>query len=464
MTKKTIRAIGEKLPKLMTNIPGPESKKFAMMSMKYEPQSITRFSTDMCPIFWKEAIGANVIDVDGNIYVDCTSGFGVSAIGHTSPFIVKVLQEQSKHLLHSMGDIFPNNLRVILSKRITEIIGRDKKLQVIFANSGSECVEIAIKAALLYSHKPGIIAFTGSFHGQTLGALNFTGHQDIKEPFKQYLFSNHIRFMPFPYPYREGDNNEQFPSISRCLEFIENEIKNSKNSKSEIGTVIFEPIQGCNGYIIPPDSFIKNLYEICKKYNVLMIADEVFTGFGRTGKWLAMDHIGVSADIVCIGKALGGGIPISACVASKEIFEAFQSSSFLPLHGSTFSGNPIACACALETIHQIESQNLLESSSKKGQIFLDKLLRLKQKYQLIGDVRGRGLLVAIEIVKDRNTKEPAPLETLNIINEALHKGLVLLLTRIPEANVIGLAPPLTITNEQIDFTIKTLDDCIRNQL
>lgn len=452
------------MPKIITNLPGPESVKLGMLSINYEPSSITRYSLDRFPIFWKKAIGANVVDVDDNIFIDCTSGFGVSAVGHTNPFVTEAINEQSNQLLHSMGDVFPNNLRVELSKKISELVGRNKESQVLYANSGSECVEIAIKASLLYSHKPGIIAFTGSFHGQTFGALNLTGHQDIREPFKDYLFSKHVRFVPFPYPYRAGDNNEQFPSEDVCLNIIENEIQKSKFSSSEIGTIILEPIQGCNGYIIPPDSFIKNLYDICKKNKILIIADEIFSGFGRTGKWLAMDYPGISADIVCTGKGLGGGIPISACVASKKIFESFQSSSFLSLHGSTFSGDPLACACALASINQIQSQNLLEASVIKGKKFVDGLNKIKDNSQIIGDIRGRGSLIGIEIVKDKKTKEPAPIEASDIVNAALNKGIITLLTRIPIGNVIGLAPPLIITNKQIEYVLEILDECVSSVL
>jgi 4-aminobutyrate aminotransferase-like enzyme len=267
--------------------------------------------------------------------------------------------------------------------------------------------------------------------------------------------------MPFPYPYREGDD-ERYPTEESCLQRIEREIKNSKSTSSEVGTVILEPIQGCGGYVIPPDSFIADLRKICREYDILMVADEEFTGLGRTGKWLAMDHIGVSADIVCVGKTLGGGLPISACISSKEIFEAFKSSSFLALHGSTFSGDPLACACALATINRIEKKGLLASSTKKGQTILDKLESVKQKHTLIGDVRGRGLIVAIELVKNKTTKEPAYKETLSVVNAALCKGVIVLLTRVPFGNVIGLAPPATITDEQIECVVETLDECMFN--
>lgn len=456
MDKFSNESFGTQLPKIITNIPGPESCKFAKLSNQFEPIAITRISEEKIPIFWKKAYGANVIDIDNNIYIDCSSAFGVSSIGHNNEYVKSSLKKQISKLIHCMGDICPSEKRVLLSEKLVEMINRKNFSQVLYANSGSECIEIALKVAYLYTKKPGIISFKGSFHGQSIGALNVTGQHEIRNPFKIFLMKN-VYFVTFPNPYRQNISEMHMDS-EKCLKMIIKTIEEKRNSSSEIGALIIEPIQNCNGFIIPPNEFLDKLSDLCKKYSILLIVDEIFTGLGRTGRFLAIDYTNVNPDIICIGKILGGGMPIAACLSSAEIFNSFSSNTFLPLHGSTFSGNPLACASALSVLSIIKNTDILQEINKKGKYFLNKLKNLKEKYFYIGDVRGKGLLLAIELVKDRNTKEPFPELSQNILNESLKRGLIAISSGIPYGNIITFTPPFCISFTQINEVIKILDD------
>ena len=453
------KQFGEQLPHLITPVPGPESVRLCQESIVSEPTSVTRFTPNAAPVFWSAAAGANVLDVDGNTYIDCTCGFGVSAIGHSCEAVCQAMARQSHELIHAMGDVCPSTPRVRLARRLSTILGRRHETQVLFATTGSECVEIALKAALLHTGKPGVIAFQYAFHGQTIGTLSITGHDDLRSPFTPYL-SPHVRHIPFPYPYREDDQNPCFLSGDSCLTLIEDEVARSRGTSSEIGVVIVEPIQGCAGNLIPKDSFLRGLSAICSNNDVLLIADEVFTGLGRTGAWLALDHAGVIADITCVGKILGGGVPISACIAPRDVFSSFTSDSFLALHGSTFAGDPLACSCALAVLDEMERRDLVGHAQRMGRLLLEGLRELKAKHPLVGDVRGRGLLAAIELVSDPVSKLPASAQAASVVTRALRRGVILLLTRIPYANALGLTPSFAMTEDQMNYVLSVLDECL----
>lgn len=442
------------LPDINTKIPGPNSISLAKESTLYEPASITRFNK-FIPVFRKESFRANVIDVDDNLFVDFTSSFGVSFLGYNKPSISQKISSQSQKLLHSMGDVSPNKMRVKLAKKISKFFKFIKNPQVLFGNSGSESIEIALKVAHLYTQKKGIVSFLGNYHGQTLGALNVTGHIAIRDPFMGLIGT---KTFYFEYP-NISNPNSNYLKILKKINIL---IKKNKGTTHEIGCIVIEAIQNPFGYIIPPKEFLKKLSTIAKNNKILIVADEIFTGFGRTGLDFAFQHFEIEPDIICVGKILGGGLPISACITSEKIFQSFETDSFLPLHGSTFAGNPITTSSALEALNIIESEGINKIVNQKGRYLYHELLKLKQRYSVIWDIRGKGLLYAIEITDEQSYKRPNSEKTIEIINSMLEKGIFLLWTGIPRCNVIGIAPPYTISKNQIDFMIKELDNIFNN--
>ena len=451
---------GKSLPKVITELPGPNSKELARLTEKYEPRGIISTQKNENIIFWRKAHDANVYDVDGNLFIDCTSGFGVAAVGHSNASVTAAIQEQSNQLLHSVGEIFPHSLRAKLAEAIIQIAGRHLDYQLIFTNSGSEAVEVAIKTAILFTKKSGVISFVGGFHGQSIGALAVSSQREFRDPFTQVISPKTV-FVTYPNPYRPNMLHEDSDTGAMCLQSIESLLQDRVSGIPDIGAIVVEPIQGVHGYIVPPPNFLSGLRVLCNKYKILLIADEIFTGFGRTGNWLAMDHENVVADITCVGKAMTGGLPLAACIAKREIMNAWDTDGFISLHGSTFAPNPLSCAAALATIEQMNSLKLIEKSEAVGQKLLEKFYELKEKFGVIGDVRGRGMALAIELVKDRYSKEPNPEATSKIIGFMLSKGVMCISTGYPIGNVIAFSPPLVISEAQLDYVVATLSEGLK---
>jgi len=454
---------GLSLPKIVTHIPGPRSTSLARELMRYEPPGMTGVSKGQVPIFWARAGGANVEDVDGNVFIDCTSGFGVAAVGHRNRFVVSAIKEQAERLVHGMADVFPHECRVQLVKDIVRTVGRHKDPRVILVNTGSEAIEVAIKTAILYTRRPGIISFRGGFHGQSIGALSVSSQRDFRDPFIAQIASNTI-FVSFPNPYRPPFGMTSSDVSTACLAHIDAILSEKVSGVPPIGAVIVEPIQGLNGCIVPPDDFLIGLRGLCDKYDVLFIADEIFTGYGRTGAWLAVDHVRVLPDIICVGKAMTGGLPLAAVIADSRIMAAWESPGFVALHGSTFMANPLCCAAAIAAINQLEKNNLIGRAKSKGQRLKEELARLKSKYSIIGDVRGKGMALAIELVQDPSNKTPAPEATSELVTLALQRGVLFIITGYPRGNVVGIYPPLIISDEQIDYIVNVLDESLKQVL
>lgn len=452
------KEFGLQLPKIKTYLPGPKSVYFSEKLEKYESCGLSPTSNGKKLVFWNRARGANVEDVDGNIFIDCTSGFGVAAIGHNNPNVVSAIKSQSERLIHSVGDIFPNSMRVELVEQIAKKIGRHNDSQVILVNTGSEAVEVALKTAVLYTKKAGIIAFQGGFHGQSIGALSVSSQRPFRDPFMEQISKNTL-FVPFPNQYRPPANVSSNNVSTYCSAYIESLITSKTSGVPPIGAIILEPIQGLNGYIVPPDDFLPTVKSLCEKHNILLIADEIFTGFGRSGAWLAVDHFNIQPDIICVGKAMTGGLPIAACVARSEIMASWETSGFIALHGSTFMSNPVNCSAALAAIKELEQNDLITQSAKKGTMIIRLLEMLMEKYEMIGCVRGKGLAIAVELVSDRHEKDPAPEIARKIVDMAMMQGILLITTGYPDGNVIALTPPFVISDDQINFVIKTLGEC-----
>lgn len=401
------------LPLLKTRIPGPKSRALARQLRRYESRNIT-YVTEHWPIFWKRAAGANVWDVDGNRYVDLTAGFGVASVGHGNARVVVALRAQAGELMHAMGDVHPNELKLQLAQELVELtFGRWEKSagRVIFANSGAEAVEAALKTAVIHTKRPGVIAFEGAYHGLTYGALDVTWRGNFRTHFSKQLghFTAHVPFGRLP------------------------EVANIK----EFGAVIVEPIQGRGGIVVPPDDFLQKLREFCDEHDLVLIFDEIYTGFCRTGKWFASEHWGVVPDVVCVGKAMAGGFPISACIGRAEVMDSWPESNGEAIHTSTFLGNPLGCAAALAAIGEMKRMKLDARSRELGNW-------LAMRLAAFGTVRGKGLMLGVEVGN-----------AVPIVEKLLQRGVLAL----PEGNrgeILGVTPPLVITERQLEFSVKEL--------
>lgn len=424
--------------------PGPRSLQFARRLRQVESRNVTFLAPDF-PVFWEEARGANVRDADGNVYVDLTGAFGVAAAGHGHPGVVRAVARQAERLIHGMGDVHPPVLKVELLERLLALAPWPEGRGVL-ASTGSEAVEIALKTALLATDRPGVLAFEGGYHGLTLGALAVTGRTEFRAPFASRLFGGVVR-APFPDPWREG------PSAGpRSLEAVRSLLSRASAGENPVGAVIVEPIQGRGGVRVPPPGFLADLARITREAGAVLVFDEVFTGFGRTGALFAFEHEGVVPDLLCVGKALGGGLPISACLGSREVMDAWPESSGEALHTSTFLGHPLACAAALAFLDAVEEEALVERAGRLGTELLGRLRNSLEGVEGVREVRGRGLLVGIEVEGPGGGGVVAA-------GAALSRGLIVL----PAGDlgeVLELCPPLVITEGQVASGVEVLVDLL----
>jgi 4-aminobutyrate aminotransferase-like enzyme len=394
------------------------------------------------PIVWERARGMFVWDIEGKRYLDLTAAFGVAAAGHANPRVIAAGQRQMSKLLHAMGDVHPHALKAQLARELSRVTFQrwnSSTGKTIFTNSGFEAVEAALKTALLATGKPSIIAFESAYHGLGYGALSATHRAYFRSPFKSQL-GRFGHFAPFP------KTDAELATVEQRLRKI--------FRTQKIGAVVVEPIQVRGGINIPPKRFLSLLRRLCTANKALLIFDEIYTGFGRTGKWFACEHDKVVPDVVCLGKALTGGFPLSACVGRADVMDrAWPVSSGEAIHTSTFLGHPVGCAMALAEIQEIEKRKLTESSAALGEIALRLLRTHVRSNTLKTEIRGRGLLIGVEV--NRADGEPATNEALLIIKRMLARGFVLL----PEgehANVISLTPPLIINAAQLRATARAL--------
>jgi 4-aminobutyrate aminotransferase-like enzyme len=448
------------LPEIITDIPGPRSQALAAELRRHESRNVTRVGADW-PIFWERAEGTNVWDADGNRYLDLTSAFGVTSLGHTDPAIQAEIARQSEQLIHAMGDVHPTARKVELCARLSALtferwgVGPGK---VILGNSGFEAVEAALKTSLLYSGKPGVLAFTGSYHGLGFGALTVTQLPYFRDPFRASL-KEFASFVPYPHcyrcPYDEKSGfrceGRDFPNCaSACLERLHDEIEDVIRQR-EIGCILVEPIQGRGGCVVPPRDFLPMLRAICDTHKILLVLDEIYTGFNRTGALFACDHFDVIPDLVCLGKALTGGFPLSACVGRADLMDAWPLSAGEALHTSTFLGNPLGCAMALASLEQHARPELSREVKQRGQRFRDALRAIDSPS--IGNVRGLGLMLGVELIDAKG--QPATDTAIRVMKSALRDG-ILLLADSPSSNVLSFSPPFTISDDEMDFVVEWL--------
>jgi 4-aminobutyrate aminotransferase-like enzyme len=448
------------LPEILTPIPGPKSLALTASLRLHESRNITYVAPGW-PVFWERAQGVNVWDADGNRYLDFTSAFGVASLGHTHPDVLAALQSQSGRLIHAMGDVHPTPQKAELCRRLGELTFQRWDLgpgKVILGNSGSDAVEAALKTSLLHSGKPGVIAFTGAYHGLGMGSVAASGMPFFREPFRPQL-KDFATLIPYPKCFRcpfgirepfrlEGG---AFPNCSTsCLKQIHEQIFRTLDQR-EIGCILVEPIQGRGGIIPPPRDFMPMLRRICDEEKILLIADEIFTGFNRTGKLFACEHFGVAPDIICLGKGLASGFPISACVGRAHVMDAWPPSTGEALHTSTFLGNPLGCAMALASLDIHSRPETARDVSAKGRILAEALRAIAPPGA--GNVRGAGLMLGLEITTPAG--EPDTARAVTVIQRALADGLILLADG-PDSNVLTFTPPFSINDEEIGFLIGKL--------
>ena len=412
-------------------------------------------------------------DADGNRYVDLTAGFGVAAAGHRHPRVEEAIQSQAAALSHGMGDVHPPSVKTGLMERLMAHAPWDES-RVILGVSGSEAVEIALKTACLATGKPGVLCFTGAYHGLTYGALSVTDRAYFRSPFEAQL-NPHVLRVDFPHPYRLPESLRHAVDAAGgdlATEDLVTEalaaaalaaVSGALDSPggNQVGAVIVEPIQGRGGDVVPPGAFLPGLADLCRERGLLLIADEIYTGFGRTGSWLTATEDGVTPDLVCVGKACSGGMPISACLGAAQVMDAWPESPGEAMHTTTFQGHPIACAAASAAIEVIEDEGLIRRSREEGERWGALLDQLAVQHPLVGDIRGRGLMRGIDLVRDPATREVAPLLAQRVVGEALRRGWILLLSG-PEGNVISLSPPLTIAGELLDAAVEMLDGVLES--
>jgi 4-aminobutyrate aminotransferase-like enzyme len=425
------------LPELITDVPGPRSLALAAELRRHECRNVT-FLSDDWPIFWQRAEGVNVWDADGNRLLDLTSAFGVCGLGHTNPAICEALVEQSQELLHAMGDVHPTALKAQLCARLSALTferwGRGDG-KVILGNSGFEAIEAALKTALLRTGKPGVVAFHGGYHGLGFGALTATGIPFFREPFRAQL--------------REWATFLDYPREDAALHPLYGEIERAI-AGGGIGAILVEPVQGRGGCIVPAPHFLPMLRAVCDTHGVLLIADEIYTGFNRTGALFACDHFGVVPDLVCVGKALTSGFPLSACIGRAEVMDAWPPSTGEALHTSTFLGNPLGCAMALSSLDQHADGAVAERVRERGAALRTALVSESSPH--VAEVRGLGLMLGMELVRDG---APATDLALSIVQRMLRDG-VLLLADSPTSNVLSFAPPFAIADEETAFVAERL--------
>ncbi|PGD18213.1 4-aminobutyrate--2-oxoglutarate transaminase [Bacillus toyonensis] len=419
-------------------LPGSYSK---VLQKRYE-EAVPTGIYHLTPLYVKKASGAIITDVDGNQFIDFAGGIGMQNVGHCHPKVVRAVQEQAKSFIHPCFHVTPYENYIALAEKINEKIPGTSKKKTMFANSGAEAIENAVKIARKVTGRSKVISFERGFHGRTLMTMSLsTKENPYKAGFGPFVSDMHILSYPYYYRAAEGVSSEEVDSqvIYQFEKFLE------EVSPEKVAAIVMEPVQGEGGFIVPSILFVKRIREICDQYGILMIMDEVQTGFGRTGKWFATEHFNIEPDIIALSKSIAGGLPLSAIVGRAEFMDVLGRGQI----GGTFAGSPLSCAAGLAVFEIMEEENLVERAQQIGNRIMSHLHAMQLKYEVIGDVRGIGAMVAMELVTDRITKEPAKELTVQLIDEFWKNGLISIGAGIFD-NVLRFLPPLVISNEEID--------------
>ncbi len=440
------KVMESKLPSLVTSLPGPNAKKIIELDSQLLSPSYTR----SYPLVAKKGRGALIEDVDGNVFLDFAAGIAVVATGHCHPDVVAAIQKQAAELIHMSGTDFYYPNMVEFARRLSAIAPGKEPKRVYYGNSGAEAVEAAMKLARYHTKRDKFIAFYGCFHGRTMGALSLTASKAVQRRGFGSLLAG-VFHIPYPDPYRCAEGRKPESCTAECLAVLEREVFKRLADPSEVAAIVVEPIQGEGGYLPAPAEFLRELQRICRKNGILLVADEVQSGMGRTGKWWAVEHTGIEPDIICVAKGIASGMPLSAIITRASLMDWTPGA-----HASTFGGNPVCIAAALATMDLLE-RSYIENARRMGEFILHRIGDWPQRHKIVGDVRGKGLMIGVEIVRDQKTKERAHDLRERIVELAFTKGLLVLGAG---ENTIRLAPPLLIDEEQADFAVRTLEACI----
>ena len=446
MTKQEMHA--QYGPKLVCSLPGPK----AQAAVEADGRLISPSYTRSYPLVARRGRGIRVEDVDGNEFIDMAAGIAVVSTGHCHPEVVAAIRKQAGELLHISGTDFYDEHLTDLAGRLSAVAPMPGPHKFFYGNSGAEAVECALKLARYHTGRQQVISFFGAFHGRTMGALSLTG----SKPQQKRRFSplvpgvTHIRY---PYAYRgcSGGPQEEESFSLGCAQYIEEKLFKTILAPEEVAAIFIEPIQGEGGYIVAPDNFLRELRAICDRHGILLVVDEVQSGAGRTGKWWAIEHSGVEPDMVCMAKGIASGMPLGICMTRAEIMDWVPGS-----HASTFGGNPVSLAAALATMDVLEREGI-DNAARVGEFILERVRGWKHSHPLVGDVRGRGLMIGIELVKDKATREPATALRNRMETLAFERGLMIL--GCGETS-IRLCPPLIVNEHEATVALDILEDAL----
>jgi 4-aminobutyrate aminotransferase len=431
-----------------TNIPGPKARGYLDRDRKVISPSYTR----VYPFVMDHGQGSEVWDVDGNRYIDFATGIAVTATGHCHPKVTEALKRQADRFLHMSGTDFYYPEQVELAEKLAEIAPMRGTKAVFFTNSGTESIEAAIKLALHQTGRPHFVAFYGAFHGRTMGALSLTASKPVQRAgFSPFM--PEVTHVPYSNPFRCPHHREESKCREDCIcvDYIEETVLSKKVSPDQVAAIVVEPIQGEGGYIFPEDSFLPQLRELCDRHGILLIADEIQTGIGRTGKWFAIEHWGVEPDIVCVAKGIASGMPLGAMIARSEIMKWGPGT-----HASTFGGNPLSCAAAMATLELIE-ENFMQNAARMGEVFIHELETIQKRHPSIVRVEGKGLMVVAELAKDPVSKEPESELRDDVVQRAFKKGLLILGCG---TSGIRFVPALNIPKELVDEGLPIFEEAL----
>ena len=435
-------------PKLKTRLPGPKARAVVEADERLISPSYTR----SYPLVAKSGRGARVTDVDGNEFLDFAAGIAVVSTGHCHPEVVAAIQKQAAELIHiSCTDFYYEGLTE-LAEKLSAVAPMRGPHRFFFGNSGAEAIECALKVARYHTGRQHVIAFHGAFHGRTMGALSLTGSKPQQKRRFAPLVPG-VTHVPYPYVYRgcRGGAQEEEAFSMGCARYIEEKLFKTILPPEEVAAIFIEPIQGEGGFVPAPANFLRELRAICDRHGILLVADEVQCGAGRTGKWWAIEHAGVEPDIVCMAKGIASGMPLGICMTRAEVMDWVPGS-----HASTFGGNPVSIAAALKTMEILEHE-AIGNAARVGEFMLERLRGWKQSHASVGDVRGRGLMIGIELVKDKATREPAVELRNRVETLAFERGLIML--GCGETS-LRLSPPLIVTKEEATVALDILEDAL----
>jgi 4-aminobutyrate aminotransferase len=433
-----------KAPDIKTPLPGPKAKAIIAKDATFVSPSYTRDY----PLVIARGEGAVVEDVDGNTFLDCAAGIAVNSTGISHPEVVKAIADQAAKFIHMSGTDFYYEPQVRLAEELSKLVPIDGDVRTFFGNSGTEATEASIKVSRYFTKRSNVIAFLGSFHGRSLGALALTSSKSIQRRGFGPLMAG-VYHAPYPDTYRFNGSADACAEAS--LSFIRDQILVHLTSADEVAAVVVEPIQGEGGYVVAPTAFLQGLRELTKQHGILLVLDEVQSGMGRTGKMFASEHAGVTGDVVNIAKGIASGLPLGITCARADVM------SWPPgAHASTFGGNPVSCAAALVTIKLLREQ-YVQNAATVGEHLMSGLRELQNKHPIIGDVRGRGLMIGVELVRDRKTKERAVEERNAIVQAMFTRGILILGAG---RNAVRFAPPLVITKAQADDVLRIFDESL----